>query len=316
MFILPAITGLRPRRSSRLPLLRAAALVAVSAVLGGLGFVPHEGPVEYGRAGVVGDLFRGGELSCGGTYNPDEPALFHPTLPCGAEVLLVNPQTGASVPATVTSQAVMFRPNHGRVADISIAAAKAIGLNPDASRAQPLAVQRLSAQWPSWLAGVIGLPSFPSLPQVPSIQPATLEILTKNLVAECGNCPSLGMLAVARVTLNRAHMGFMGATSVAEVIKAPNQFSWVKGGPFPTRSHGSWNLAEDLAEAALTDQLSGPGLGLFYRMGWEADHFYATAISSPAWSKRMEKIDFATDFERKTLRHRYYVSGRYTLASR
>lgn len=270
--------------------------------------------IEYGRAGVVGTLFKGGELSCGGTYNPESLTLFHPTLPCGTAVRLYNPETRQSTEATVVNQAVMFRSGYGRVADISVAAAAAIGLNPDAPTAQPVVLQPLKGRLEAMVAS---LPeTLPSLPHVPSVQDDTLTVLTRNLVAECGNCGDMGMLAVARVTVNRAEMGFGGADTIRKVVYAPNQFSWVKHGPTPTSRHGSWSGAKKLAKATLTDQVSGAGLGLFYRMGWQADHFYATTLATPKWAHKMDRITFASGFEKQSLRHRYYASGRFTIASR
>ncbi len=270
--------------------------------------------IEYGRAGVVGNLFKGGELSCGGTYSPNSITVFHPTLPCGSAVRVYNPETQQSVEATVDNQAVMFRSGYGRVADISVGTAEAIGLDADAPTAQAVVLHPLQGRLEAMMAS---LPeTLPSLPSIPSVQDDTLTVLTRNLVAECGNCGDMGMLAVGRVTVNRAEMGFGGATSVRKVVYAPNQFSWVKSGPFPTPSHGSWSSAKKLAKATLTDQVSGAGLGLFYRMGWQADHFYATSLAAPKWAHRMERIAFAPHFERTSLRHYYFASGRFEVASR
>lgn len=279
-----------------------------ASISGQIGTQINTAPLEYGRVGVVGDLFAGGDLSCGGTYQPSENVVFHPSLPCGSKVKVYNPATNLQAIATVVNQAVMFRKGQGRVADISPATAKAVGVDANAPRAHALIVQQLGGN----LQNVVtAIPSLPTLAAAPNVGSDTLTVLTRNLVAECGGCGDLGMLAVAKVTLNRAEMRFMGASSIRQVVYQPYQFSWVKSGKVPGPSHGSWSEAKELAEATLTDQVSGEGLGLFYRMGWNADHFYATRISSPSWAGRMKRIAFSREMESARLQHRYYASGKY-----
>ena len=305
--------ALRAARSVRLwSMVGALAIGAMPA--NGMGLPPQQQPeYQYGRVGVVGEVFKDGETSCGGTYHPAENVIFHPTLPCGTNVRLYNPANGKSTQASVTNQAVMFRPGHGRVADISISVAEDLGLNSDSPRTQQILIQPVNG---SLQTMVSKLPeNLPSLSR-PHADKKDIDILTRNLIAECGNCSSLGMLGVARVTLNRVDMGFMGASNVRDVVYAPNQFSWVKHGPFPSPSHANWQTARELAEASLTDDVSGDGLGLFYRLGRESDHYYAASIKRPAWAAGMNRIAFATPFERETLRHRYYASTHTTLASR
>ena len=53
--------------------------------------------------------------------------------------------------------------------------------------------------------------------------------LTLNVYHEARSEPDLGQIAVAHVTLNRAHQKQL---PLQEIVRAPSQFSWVKQGRF------------------------------------------------------------------------------------
>jgi spore germination cell wall hydrolase CwlJ-like protein len=89
--------------------------------------------------------------------------------------------------------------------------------------------------------------------------------------------PLDGQLAVAQVILNRVEKGRFGR-DICAVVKAPRQFSFVRGGqlPAPTRTD-QWHTARAIAVIASAE-------------GWpeivqDATHFHATRVN-PGWKMR------------------------------
>lgn len=269
--------------------------------------------LPHGMVGTVGGLYRG-TTSCGGeSYNPAAQGVFSPTLPCGTQVMLYDPLTHKHTTAPVISQAVMFRPGFGRVADITPATAMALGLSPKAPTTTHLIVQPLRTTL-EHLTALAPLSRVPLPTQPPAIAPSLLpgraevDTLTKNLIAECGTCAQLGQAAIARVTLNRQLAGYGGARTIRQVVYAPKQFSWVESGPFPTPSDPRWSKVRKLAQQVLTDQTSGETLGLFYQMA-DADHFYAVSMAQrPSWAGRLARVQLPARVEAAELKHRFYSS--------
>lgn len=87
-----------------------------------------DGPVdeiERGRASWYGKRFAGHRTACGARFDPTKLTIAHPTLPCGTRVRITNPANGRSVEATVLDRGPF---TGGRIADLSRAAARALGM--------------------------------------------------------------------------------------------------------------------------------------------------------------------------------------------
>lgn len=91
--------------------------------------------------------------------------------------------------------------------------------------------------------------------------------------------PLDGQLAVAQVILNRVEQGRFGR-DICAVVKAPRQFSFVRGGRMPAPvNREQWKTAQAIAVIAAAE-------------GWhaivgEATHFHATRVK-PGW--RMQRV--------------------------
>ncbi len=89
--------------------------------------------------------------------------------------------------------------------------------------------------------------------------------------------PLDGQLAVAQVILNRVESGRFGKT-ICDVVKAPKQFSFVRGGKLPAPvTAQQWDVAQAIAAIALADQWPEVAQG--------ATHFHATRVN-PGWKMR------------------------------
>jgi rare lipoprotein A len=77
-----------------------------------------------------------GRMACGGRMNPQALTAAHRTLPCGTRIAVTNRRTGQSVVVRVTDRGP-FR--HGRIVDLSRAAAERIGMK--AAGVAPVAVR-------------------------------------------------------------------------------------------------------------------------------------------------------------------------------
>jgi N-acetylmuramoyl-L-alanine amidase len=98
--------------------------------------------------------------------------------------------------------------------------------------------------------------------------------LAKAIFWEARGEPLSGQLAVAQVILNRVESRRFG-NDICSVVKAPRQFSFVRGGTIPDASNRSqWSTAQAVAHVALSgdwDDVVG-----------NATHFHATRVS-PGW---------------------------------
>lgn len=89
---------------------------------------PQDRPVdgiERGRASWYGKRFAGHRTACGARFDPTKLTIAHPTLPCGTQVRITNPANGRTVEATVLDRGPF---TGGRIADLSLAAARALGM--------------------------------------------------------------------------------------------------------------------------------------------------------------------------------------------
>jgi rare lipoprotein A len=76
----------------------------------------------------LGDGFAGKKTASGDAFDPQALTMAHPTLPFGTRVRVTNLENRRSVEVTVNDRGPQIR---GRIADLSVAAAQAIGMVKD-----------------------------------------------------------------------------------------------------------------------------------------------------------------------------------------
>ena len=104
-----------------------------------------------------------------------------------------------------------------------------------------------------------------------------LRCLATAVYFESKGEPLDGQLAVAQVILNRVKDGRFGR-SICAVVKAPKQFSFVRGGSLPAPSSlQQWAVAQAIAEIALE--------GSWDSSVSNATYFHATRVN-PGWKMR------------------------------
>lgn len=106
---------------------------------------------------------------------------------------------------------------------------------------------------------------------------ADLKCLASAIYFESKGEPLDGQLAVAQVILNRVESGRFG-NGICGVVKAPKQFSFVRGGSMPAPSNmAQWATAKAIALIAFSN--SWP------EVAPDATHFHATRVN-PGWKLR------------------------------
>lgn len=104
-----------------------------------------------------------------------------------------------------------------------------------------------------------------------------MECLATAVYFESKGEPLDGQLAVAQVILNRVEDGRFGR-DICAVVKAPKQFSFVRGGSMPAPTNmAQWETAKAIALIATT--------GSWPEIVPDATHFHATRVS-PGWKLR------------------------------
>lgn len=104
-----------------------------------------------------------------------------------------------------------------------------------------------------------------------------LRCLATAVYFESKGEPLDGQLAVAQVILNRVEAGRFGR-DICAVVKAPKQFSFVRGGAMPDpRGAAQWATAHAIALIAIS--------GSWPEVVPDATHFHATRVS-PGWKMR------------------------------
>ena len=87
---------------------------------------PQSGPItERGKVSLYGDDFAGRKTASGDIFDPEALTMAHPTLPFGTKVRVVNLANHRSVEVTVNDRGPFIR---GRIADVSLAAGRALGM--------------------------------------------------------------------------------------------------------------------------------------------------------------------------------------------
>ncbi|MBI1309568.1 MAG: hypothetical protein GC129_06975 [Proteobacteria bacterium] len=260
-------------------------------------------PDVLGYTGVVGAKAKGLPLSCGGKYNPEAPVAFHATLPCGSKITLLNPQTGAQVILPVVNNNVMFTAEDGRVADISPAAARQLGLDDQADEAAQVVLRQGASVMA--IAPAQALPA----PAARKLNQRDFKTLTNTLLGECASCGQLGMVAVAQIIQNRLDSAFGGASSIHAVVHQPKQFSYLQLNPSLKGMAGARPEAEHTARLFMQGRLSGEALAVQYRVGPNAMFYYAFNImKTPKWgrSAKLQMVVMPQKLENE-LGHRFYA---------
>jgi rare lipoprotein A len=83
-------------------------------------------PIQTGAASWYGPGFHGKRIANGETFNTNALTAAHKTLPFGTQVRVKNERTGKSVVVRINDRGPYA---HGRVIDLSKAAAEAVGIS-------------------------------------------------------------------------------------------------------------------------------------------------------------------------------------------
>jgi rare lipoprotein A len=84
--------------------------------------------IEHGRISMYASQFAGRTTASGERYDPGALTMAHPTLPFGTLVRVTNAENGRSVELRVNDRGPFVA---GRIADVSPAAARALGMIAD-----------------------------------------------------------------------------------------------------------------------------------------------------------------------------------------
>ena len=106
------------------------ALAITALLLGGALAAPaaaeESKPIQTGAASWYGPGFHGKKTANGERFNTHDLTAAHKTLPFGTKVRVTNEQTGKSVVVRINDRGPYA---HGRVIDLSKAAAEAVGIS-------------------------------------------------------------------------------------------------------------------------------------------------------------------------------------------
>ena len=86
---------------------------------------PRAGAIERGRVSLYGAEFAGKTTANGDVFDPDGLTMAHRTLPFGTRVRVTNAENNRSVEVTVNDRGPAVA---GRIADLSLGAARQIGM--------------------------------------------------------------------------------------------------------------------------------------------------------------------------------------------
>src|SRR3954469_13129871 len=133
-FYCSAISCIVHRNKERNPesMTKASTVLAITAVVLGcaLGVTPAAAeetkPIQTGAASWYGPGFHGKRTANGETFNTHALTAAHKTLPFGTKVRVTNERTGQSVVVRINDRGPYA---HGRVIDLSKAAAETVGIS-------------------------------------------------------------------------------------------------------------------------------------------------------------------------------------------
>ncbi|HET6523404.1 septal ring lytic transglycosylase RlpA family protein [Sphingopyxis sp.] len=103
----------------------AAAIPAVAASAIPLADIIEETEIDGGMASYYGNELAGNRTASGERFDPGQLTAAHRTLPFGSKVRVTNMTTGDSVIVRINDRGPFA---HGRVIDVSHAAAREIGM--------------------------------------------------------------------------------------------------------------------------------------------------------------------------------------------
>ena len=106
--------------------LAITALVLGSALAATPAATEESKPIQTGAASWYGPGFHGKPTASGEPFNTNELTAAHKTLPFGTKVRVTNERTGKSVVVRINDRGPYA---HGRVIDLSKAAAEAVGIS-------------------------------------------------------------------------------------------------------------------------------------------------------------------------------------------
>jgi hypothetical protein len=251
-------------------------------------------------------------LAEAGELDAEDYAIIHPSLPCGSQAWIVNPDSGLGTVVTVAGNNVQFT-HKNRVADMTPAVARAIGVDTTEISTHVVALAPLPEDGDQLAVLSSPLPPVPTFKKpLPDMTEASYA--AKNGWAEANGEGLDGMAAVVFVTKNRANLSFGNRSTIMSTVMAPYQFSWTMkpGGRFPaqgSRGYARWADWQETARDILVDQHSGEVLGLQYALGPRATHFYAPKlIAAPKWA-RSDKLAYIALPEKyeASLGHRFFA---------
>ena len=137
-----------------------------------------------GKASFYGNGFHGRITSDGSRYHKDSLTCAHRTLPFGTLLKVTNKSNGKEVVVRVTDRGPFVR---GRVVDLSMAAAKQLGMvSQGVAPVQVEAVGHVSKRKPAAKSGSKQLAAQPVLPEAKYIDPATGKFYTMSEWKERG----------------------------------------------------------------------------------------------------------------------------------
>jgi rare lipoprotein A len=82
-------------------------------------------PVPRSFDGIASFYSEGARVATGASFNPNNLTAAHPSLPFGTKVRVSDPKTQRSVVVTINDRGPYV---HGRVLDLSLGAARALGI--------------------------------------------------------------------------------------------------------------------------------------------------------------------------------------------
>jgi rare lipoprotein A len=104
--------------------------------------------VTEGKASFYADQFHGRKTASGETFNMDKLTAAHPSLPFGTRVRVTNLRNGKDVIVRINDRGPFVK---GRIIDLSISAAKVIGLIK--SGTTQVKLEAIRSDRPAFIAG-------------------------------------------------------------------------------------------------------------------------------------------------------------------
>lgn len=104
-------------------------------------------------------------------------------------------------------------------------------------------------------------------PVAARVNPDDLKCLADNIYWESQGEPVLGMVWVAKSVLARKE-DRRWENTICGVVYEPKQYSWTSEGPKTIRYEAEYDLAQEVATAALEGRIDVPSLNHYLRCDW------------------------------------------------